>query len=402
MSASISWLDLTSSDRNKVRSILDLFSEQGTVDELGLGSLRDAFSDALFPGTSVLHTRLRYVIFVPWLYQILEHRGAGGDVAEAARKKEIELIDHLAVTGEDGVIGVQARKSLARLPSSVYWFALSRWGIFVPQQSLSWYHTHFSELRRERRPEVTADDPGVLQSMRFTWHPRLPSPPAGFPSDITFDLTRQEAEFVQAQLVTQCKGSLLAWLADHATEVLPDSLWELLSQRNLPDEIAHTLELARQFSLVVEGAPLFYNLMLAEKRGEVNQSDSDRALAQGYRQAFTEWLARAQGDLQNFRADTLWAFVARQQVRCPALQRRFVERWLDLLRDGEAEQLLESSEIRSLIELRERQLKGAHRARLANKGRLSDWRGSVGVGRMQFRWSQVRRLLTDLHEGLAR
>ena len=33
---------------------------------MGLGSLRDALSDALFPGTSYLQTRLRYVLFVPW------------------------------------------------------------------------------------------------------------------------------------------------------------------------------------------------------------------------------------------------------------------------------------------------------------------------------------------------
>jgi hypothetical protein len=53
--ASLSWLDLTAADRDKVRRVLDLFSEQGTVDEIGLGSLRDTISNALFPGTSVLH-----------------------------------------------------------------------------------------------------------------------------------------------------------------------------------------------------------------------------------------------------------------------------------------------------------------------------------------------------------
>lgn len=402
MSTSLSWLDLTSSDRDKVRSILDLFSEQGTVDELGLGSLRDAFSDALFPGTSVLHTRLRYVLFVPWLYQELEKKGAGGDVAKTARKKEVELIDHLAATDEEGVIGVQARASLARLPSSVYWFALSRWGIFVPQQSLSWYHTHFDELRRERRPEVSADDPGVLQTMRFTWHPRLPAPPAGFPSEITFDLARHEAEFVQTQLVTHCKDSLLAWLAEQATNALPETLWETLQHKHLPDEIAQTVELARQFSLVMEGAPLFYNLMLAEKRGEMNQSDSDWALAQAYRDELAQWMARTQADLQTFRPEKLWAFVARQQVRSPEPQRGFVERWLQLVNGGDVDYLLSNGELRSLVKSREQQLKGAHRARLSNNGRLSDWRGSVGVGRMQFRWSQVRRLLTDLYEGLGR
>lgn len=52
MTATVSWLDLTAADRDKVRRVLDLFSEQGTVDELGLGSLRDTISNALFPGTS--------------------------------------------------------------------------------------------------------------------------------------------------------------------------------------------------------------------------------------------------------------------------------------------------------------------------------------------------------------
>jgi len=50
--ASFTWLDLTADDRDKVRRVLDLFNEQG------LGSLRDMISNALFPGTSVLHTRL--------------------------------------------------------------------------------------------------------------------------------------------------------------------------------------------------------------------------------------------------------------------------------------------------------------------------------------------------------
>ena len=39
-------------------------------------------------------------------------------------------------------------------------------------------------------------------------------------------------------------------------------------------------------------------------------------------------------------------------------------------------------------------------SRLANANRLLDWSGSVGVGRMGFRWFRVRQLLTDLHGGL--
>jgi len=47
--------------------VVDLFRERDTVDEIGVGAIRHTISDILFPGTSTLHTRIRYVLFVPWL-----------------------------------------------------------------------------------------------------------------------------------------------------------------------------------------------------------------------------------------------------------------------------------------------------------------------------------------------
>ena len=52
--------------------VVDLFREKGTVDELGLGPIRDAFADRLFPGTSTLQSRTRYWLLIPWLYLQLE------------------------------------------------------------------------------------------------------------------------------------------------------------------------------------------------------------------------------------------------------------------------------------------------------------------------------------------
>ena len=48
----LTWLDLTASDRDRMQQVLDLYKEQGTVDEMGFGRLRDAPSETLFPGTS--------------------------------------------------------------------------------------------------------------------------------------------------------------------------------------------------------------------------------------------------------------------------------------------------------------------------------------------------------------
>ena len=65
--------------------ILALFRERDTRDELGIGVIRDLLADELFPGTSTIQTRLRYMLFVPWIYQQLEAEewGASDQIGRA-------------------------------------------------------------------------------------------------------------------------------------------------------------------------------------------------------------------------------------------------------------------------------------------------------------------------------
>lgn len=126
--------------------MLDLFSEQCTVDELGVGSLRDKTSNALFRGTSVLRTRMRHVLFIPCIYQGLESWGPGHDIGYHAREMEVQLIQALAQSDDTvGVIGIDADASLSRLTSNAYWPLLVHWGLFVPAHSQSWNRLHFDD-----------------------------------------------------------------------------------------------------------------------------------------------------------------------------------------------------------------------------------------------------------------
>ena len=50
------------------------FRDSDTLDEVGIGGIRDAFAELLFPSMSVLHTRARYLLFVPWIYLDIEGR----------------------------------------------------------------------------------------------------------------------------------------------------------------------------------------------------------------------------------------------------------------------------------------------------------------------------------------
>jgi len=63
--SAIGWVDFSSEHREKVKSVIDLLSTPGVVDELGIGVIRDSFSDSLFPGISTIQTRAKYFLTVP-------------------------------------------------------------------------------------------------------------------------------------------------------------------------------------------------------------------------------------------------------------------------------------------------------------------------------------------------
>lgn len=131
MSSAIGWVDFDETERDRAQRLMDLFREQDSRDELGLGAIRDPIADHLFPGTSTIHTRLRYMLFIPWIFDSLPSHLSPRDIAAKARQKEIELGQALmsGAPGAVGIIGKDAGEKLKRLPSSIYWSGLESWGI---------------------------------------------------------------------------------------------------------------------------------------------------------------------------------------------------------------------------------------------------------------------------------
>ena len=56
-------------ERETIKELLKVLGESGSLDELGVGIVRDSISDILYPGTSVLHTRAKYYILIPELFK---------------------------------------------------------------------------------------------------------------------------------------------------------------------------------------------------------------------------------------------------------------------------------------------------------------------------------------------
>ena len=187
MPSSLAWIDHDSNARERTLRILSLFQEKESRDELGLGSVRDSFADQLFPGTSTIQTRLRYMLFVPWIYHSLEEKRLPSEsLAIQADLLERDLVQPLMDSDDlAGVFGKTAGKSLKRLPSSVYWAGLGIWGIRLTPFSQDEYHRRIDEAYRRRHTlkalekdaKARGDDVDHEQRMAtFSWHPRLPTP----------------------------------------------------------------------------------------------------------------------------------------------------------------------------------------------------------------------------------
>ena len=92
----LAWIDFDPEERRRAQTLIDLFKQPEARDELGLGTVRDGLADLLFPGTSTIQTRLRYMLFIPWIY--LEAQGRKATQAERtiiARDMEFDLSEAL-------------------------------------------------------------------------------------------------------------------------------------------------------------------------------------------------------------------------------------------------------------------------------------------------------------------
>ena len=79
--SSFTWLDFSEFERRKMIDVINAFKERETRDELGIGIIRDAFADFLFPGTSTIQTRAKYFLFVPWKYKHDKESNYSCDIA---------------------------------------------------------------------------------------------------------------------------------------------------------------------------------------------------------------------------------------------------------------------------------------------------------------------------------
>ena len=277
----LGWIDFSKEQRNKVIRVINLLSEPEAVDELGVGIIRDGFANIFFPGTSTIQTRAKYFLLAPYILNELEHKkGMNADrMIKTLYEEELNLIEVLKKSGENGVIGERSGKKLKRKPSDIYWNGIRTYGIFTGGKMSLYNYAKVSCLLKDKQQklkdqvnlkskddEVDGDDTDVV-SGEFNGFWKLPDYSDKWKEDLSIRLTYTEAEFLKNQILLTCPDSLLGYvLKNNYTDFLMfENFDDIEGMMNiLPDNIKKDYILAKEFADFIYGAHLRYNVLLSK------------------------------------------------------------------------------------------------------------------------------------------
>jgi hypothetical protein len=384
---SLGWVDFSKSDRNMVLNVLRQLTEPGAVDELGIGTIRDGFANILFPGTSTIQTRAKYLFLIPYICLELE-RGKKlrpHELIDALEQNELDLIDILAVNSAEGVIGQRSRQTLRRKPSSIYWNALRTYGILAEPvtmneyAALSYARKTTSEQqknlgrRKAKDEEDTTDDCDTGMGGASSW--RVPLPPEDWRDNLSIDLTAAEATYLRERILSMpnTRDSLLALvLRENRLDFTEYECFDEIDalQGLMPPQMLHDYQLVRDFARFIMGAQIRYNILYSVGQNEDANEQWERYLQ--------EQPTVSLADIQ-----------ARLKPR-PSVM-KFLKAYQNAIGN-------ESTLDRLIVE-REKALKGPARSKLTNK-ELYQYDGeSINLEPLTYRLFHVQRMVRDIFEG---
>lgn len=395
----IGWIQLSRSAVASAEQALKADS-LGVRDEVGFLALHQAFSDRFFPGTSVLHTRLRYVLFIPWLME-----RAGGDPA-LLRKYELELTKQLKdyPKGNQGVIGATVwPDEPSQTPSMAYWSALNRWGILRPRADGATASRRQTLKRIEaihqqssgRRHEVDGEQLFEHEPSPFA---QLPAPPpellkAG--ETLDFRLSKDERAFMRRQLLglrrsPECsEQSLLARLVEARLPVNDlDAPWadSILVVASEADQ--RVLLLAKNMSALAGIGRAAYSALVEQLKANGSADYSVR-----HRDHLDEMVALYGKEARALDTEQLKALFPGLSTHLRAVLSA-TQQWLN----SKTSALIELQPVYATAELQRKGTRARLASSLAGQKRRAEWESDEHplAEPLHYRWRNVRTLLTDL------
>lgn len=398
MNAGLGWIDFSTEHRDKVYSVVDMLSDSGTVDELGIGPIRDAIADWLFPGISTIQTRPKYFILIPQLllkyFRLYYKHSKPPVLKDFLRKEENNLIFMISENYEfqegNGVIGVSVAKKrgeLSRKPSSIYWNGLRTHGIIKTEFSLNDYLIK-NDLNNLHG---TASEEDLEHSNEEHFSILMP-PSTDIPDNTKLNLTEEEAKFLRDQFIADGKNKEKFNMLKHIlksketmlitleSENFTDFAFNFLENPSTPEPTKKVLLTARSFNFLIHGAHIRYNILLHRKSGNLDFSED-----------WEKWRKELNNDkavLFDLDLNYLFEEIA---PNAPLVTKVFIK----TLKAEFLKADLDTANIDLLITKQERIKKGS-RSKLGSKSNQEEFDKWVGIYELEYRFTQAQTLTRDI------
>ena len=398
--SSLGWLDLDAVASERVAALLRSLEEPGTLDELGLGTVRDALSGNAQP------RHLDQPDQAPLLHlPALDLYPAGGAASSSGRLRPqaprgrgtAHRLSPPPGAGA-GVIGYNSGRDLKLMPSALYWGGLGAWGLRRLDLGTFEYGQRAAALR-SRRPERD-DDRNATTRIVSMWAP-LPPPPDDFlDGAIDFELRAEEAQTLVDCIQRSQPGTLPAVLCG-MPDVAADAEypWDVPTG-GMSDRLLAVLRHARCFSELTLGPQLVYNVLLARRAREEFGWDTHE-LEERQLRRLNSWTTLITDRHEVLRSwveniPEFWHFLAGHRIG--GATQDFINSVAGRA-VADPGGFAEDPVVHTLISRREVQLKGK-RARLAHRGALENWSQVAGGGQLDYRWPITKSYLADLDKAL--
>ena len=401
--------------------------EDGVQDELGVGTIRDAMSNKLFPGFSTLHTRAKYFFITPYILLDKERKQrkseSGKDyfnrVEIETNNTIIKFYESYKERKEESYFGKFKKDGvLKRQPSEIYWNGITTLRLVnydgTLDQLLRDKHSTIEELLSCNQGDVTVKEQGENNKPRVVdagsadrWIENI--------TEKGLTLTSVEAQILRDRLIKHTPNSL-------PTELLTnDEVWEVYKAAAYKDkgneqitnalinfvekayklveneELRTNLITAHDLSLFLYGPHIAYNLRLAE------QVKAAESVIQELRDMGIVWFETLEQRMIDYKRFDISNCM--QDVNVKPTTRLFLKEVQQLVTQQEKWQDIEPELCDRVEKQEERNKKTKSRFFKLKNNRVVDenekgaW---VGLGLINYRYTAALAVMKDIQEVLGK
>ncbi|MCQ2288449.1 MAG: DUF6361 family protein [Muribaculaceae bacterium] len=322
----IGFVNFNTEEKKRVAKMMQLLQESEAIEELGIGRVRDHFSNTLFPGASTLQHHAKYFVVMPSLYYHAAYKSHKfqnlTEVSRYIKKAEIEITRQMAKwdnnhinTTKTGITGINTLKDALNDytkyvkydPAYIYGSGLARYGIIpdtnVERLILELNKKHFADPHNKSasKNNDTNDDADDLTGDTQVIKTCGESYDFFNGKTMNLALSEKEATFLKDRIHSSCEGTMLAYLIESKYDLperieyfeiegvlseLDPQVVDVYKKSVLFSKLMHLIDWRFNYSYFdsfsktdeAEVCEDKYKMLLAEYNDEIHNEEAYRAL----------------------------------------------------------------------------------------------------------------------------